>query len=64
MVGKELINSLDLHNIPLYGVHSTNTVPISGILPWDKMKILNDIDNGIAEFEPEALLGTFRRSSL
>jgi hypothetical protein len=48
----------------IYGVHPTNTVLISSILPWDRKRMLRDNGNGTAEFELEAFLATLRRSSL
>lgn len=44
---KTLINDIKLENIPFYCVHTTNVIPVLGILPRDKEKILEKISSGI-----------------
>lgn len=61
---KELIENIQLQNVPLYGVHPTNTVPVSGVLPWDKKKMIDTIDNGIERYGKDALSNTFNRATL
>jgi histone acetyltransferase (RNA polymerase elongator complex component) len=61
---KELINNIELENVRFYGVHPTNTVRVSGMLPRDKKKMINEIDMGIAHFGEDVLSTSFHRASL
>jgi radical SAM superfamily enzyme YgiQ (UPF0313 family) len=61
---KELIENIKLRNVPFYGVHPTNTVPVSGMLPWDKKKMIDMIDDGILHYGENALSNTFHRKAL
>jgi len=61
---KELIRSINLKNIPFYGVHPTNTFPVIGSLPRDKQKMIDKIDHGISELGEERLSDSFQRNSL
>ena len=61
---KELIENIKLQNVPFYGVHPTNTVPVSGVLPWDKKKMIDTIDSGIARYGKDVLSNTFNRATL
>lgn len=61
---KELIRSINLENIPFYGVHPTNTLPVIGDLPNDKQKMIDKIDIGISELGEERLSDFFQRNSL
>jgi radical SAM superfamily enzyme YgiQ (UPF0313 family) len=61
---KELIENVQLQNVRFYGTHPTNTVPVSGMLPWDKRKMIDTIDMGIAQFGEGVLSNTFHRASL
>ena len=61
---KELINNIELDNVRFYGVHPTNTVRVSGLLPRDKEKMINEIDIGIAHVGEDVLLTSFHRASL
>lgn len=61
---KELIRSINLENIPFYGVHPTNTLPVIGDLPNDKQKMIDKIDIGISELGEERLSDSFQRNSL
>ncbi len=61
---KELIENIQLQNVPFYGVHPTNTVPVSGVLPWDKRKMIDAIDKGIARYGKDVLSNTFDRATL
>ncbi len=61
---KELIRSINLNNIPFYGVHPTNTLPVIGALPKDKQKMIDKIDLGINELGEERLSDSFQRKSL
>ncbi|WP_455538735.1 radical SAM protein [Terrisporobacter sp.] len=58
---KTLINNIELQNVPFYGVHTTNVVPVLGMLPRDKEKMLQTIDTGIKNLGEEALSKTFKR---
>jgi len=61
---KELIRNIELDHVRFYGVHPTNAVRVSGVLPRDKQRMIDAIDNGIAEYGEEALATTFQRASL
>lgn len=58
---KTLINNIELQNVPFYGVHTTNVIPVLGMLPRDKEQMLQKIDEGIKNLGEEALSKTFRR---
>lgn len=49
--------------VNLLGHHVSNTVPITGALPYDKAAILNELDTAIARF-PEAELKDYRNRIL
>ncbi|CAB5101088.1 COG1180: Radical SAM, Pyruvate-formate lyase-activating enzyme like [Olavius algarvensis associated proteobacterium Delta 3] len=61
---KELIRNIELDNVRFYGVHPTNAVRVSGVLPRDKQRMIDAIDNGIEGYGEEALSATFHRESL
>jgi len=61
---KALIRSINLENIPFYGVHPTNTLPVIGDLPRDKQIMIDKIDLGISELGEERLSDSFQRNSL
>ena len=61
---KALISSIQLENIPFYGIHPTNTVPVFGVLSRDKQKMINTIDLGIGRLGENALRNSFQRASL
>lgn len=61
---KELIRNIDLANVPFYGVHPTNAIPVSGILPRDREKMIHTIDCGIKGFDKVLLSGVMMRRSL
>jgi len=61
---KALIKSINLENVPFYGVHPTNTLPVFGILPMDKGKMIDTIDSGISLLGEDALSNSFQRDSL
>ena len=60
---KTLINNIELENVPFYGVHTTNVIPVLGVLPRDKEKMLRQIDEGIEKLGADYLSTTFRRDS-
>lgn len=61
---KALMEQIELHNVRFYGVHPSNAVPVSGMLPWDKSKMIEKIDRGIEAYGADPLAGIFRRVSL
>ncbi|MDF2522444.1 MAG: Radical domain protein [Clostridiales bacterium] len=61
---KTVIENIKLENVPFYGVHSTNVVPVIGTLPRDREKMLQALDAGIKKLGEEKLSKTFRRTSL
>ena len=61
---KMLIDAIELENVRFYGVHPTNTVRISGILPQDKDKMIAAIDAGIKKFGAQTLDTAFARTTL
>lgn len=61
---KALISLIDLENVPFYGVHPTNTLPVSGMLPEDRQSMIKEIDRGIHRLGKESLSRSFHRSSL
>lgn len=58
---KTLIENIKLENIPFYGVHNTNSIPVVGMLPRDKEKMLMTLKNGILNFDEEKFKKTFKR---
>ena len=61
---KALIDGIDLENVRFYGVHPTNTVRTSGVLPQDKQKMIAAIDDGIRNFGVKSLDTAFARTTL
>jgi len=61
---KKLIELLELTDVPLYGVHPTNAVPIYGVLPRDKEKMIVAIEKTIHTADREFLAGSAARTSL
>ncbi len=55
---RTLIDRLSI-KVNLLGHHISNTVPITGALPDDKVTLLREFDNAIAKF-PEEELKTYR----
>lgn len=60
---KTLINDIQLENVPFYCVHTTNVIPVLGMLPRDKEAMLQKIDLGIKKLGEEALSKTFKRTA-
>lgn len=58
---KTLIEEIQLKNIPFYGVHNTNAIPLAGMLPRDKEKMLMILEDGINDFDEDAFKKTFKR---
>ncbi|WP_251423404.1 radical SAM protein [Veillonella agrestimuris] len=63
MEEERLINSLHLDNTYILGMHTSNAVPIAGILPQDKNKMLSDLRTGIANLDENFLNKTHKRST-
>lgn len=61
---KVLIESIKLENVPFYGIHPTNTFPVSGILPKDKERMIDTIDSGVSQLGKNYLSNSFQRNSL
>lgn len=61
---QELIRNINLENVPFYGIHPTNTVPIRGIIPQDKQRMIATIENFISKYGSEALSIIIQRSTL
>ena len=61
---KKLIELLELTDVPLYGIHPTNTTPVQGILPRDKARMIQAIDRTIQSSGDAFLNQSIRRSSL
>ena len=60
---KTLINDIKLENIPFYCVHTTNVIPVLGMLHRDKEKMLEKINSGIKSLGEETLSKTFKRTT-
>ena len=60
---KTLINDIKLENIPFYCVHTTNVIPVLGMLHRDKEKMLEKINSGIKSLGEETLYKTFKRTT-
>ncbi|WP_163340533.1 radical SAM protein [Desulfopila sp. IMCC35008] len=61
---KELIRNINLQNVPFYGTHITNTIPVSGLVTRDSNRMLETIDMGIDYLGEKSLQRTFDRASL
>jgi radical SAM superfamily enzyme YgiQ (UPF0313 family) len=61
---KELIGNIHLDNVPFYGIHPTNTVPIRGMIPRDNQRMIETIDTFISKYGPDALSGIIERTTL
>ena len=57
---KTLLNNIELENVPFYCVHTTNVIPVLGLLPRDRDQMLQKIDAGIKSLGEEALSTTFK----
>lgn len=60
---KTLINNIELKNVPFYCVHTTNVIPVMGMLPRDKEEMLEKIDAGIKSIGEDVLSKTLKRDS-
>ena len=60
---KTLINDIQLENVPFYCVHTTNVIPVLGMLHRDKEKMLEKINSGIKSLGKETLSKTFKRTT-
>jgi len=56
------IQQLKLENVRILGQHPTNTIPIGGVLPGDKQKMIQMIDEGIKQMSKAQLLTVFNRA--
>lgn len=61
---KHLIEKLELENVPFYAVHPTNSTSIQGMLPQDKNRIKEMIDNTLKYSNAAVLDSVMERSTL
>jgi radical SAM superfamily enzyme YgiQ (UPF0313 family) len=61
---KELLRNINLQNVPFYGTHITNTIPVSGLVTRDTNHMIDTIDMGIGSFGKENFHKTFDRATL
>ena len=61
---KKLLEEINLEDVPFFGLHPTNTVPLYGKLPQDKGKMLLSIDDIINNADQNMLNKSIHRSSL
>jgi coproporphyrinogen III oxidase-like Fe-S oxidoreductase len=61
---KELIQRIDVENIPFYGSHPINAAYVVGILPNDKEEMVKTIDDSIKASDEAFLNSSAIRSSL
>lgn len=59
-----LLNDLELADVPFYGVHPTNVASVSGVLPFDRQKMVARIDRILRESDPKILNSCMSRCSL
>lgn len=59
---ERLISALNLTHTYILGMHTSNAVPIAGILPQDKQQMLSDLHNGIKALGKDFLDRTHKRS--
>jgi len=60
----EILERIDLENVPFYGIHPTNASSVHGILPRDKDKMIHQIKQFIASSNDEFLNSSKERKSL
>lgn len=60
----KLIESLELEEVPFYGTHPINAIPVYGVLPKDQAKMISLIEKGIQKYGKTALSKSIRRTSL
>ena len=61
MEEKLLLESIEVHNVPFYGVHVTNSVPLLGLLPRDREQLIRTVSDAIDNFDEEEFKRTFDR---
>lgn len=61
---RKLLELIDADNMPFFGDHQTNVVPLRGILPRDRVKMLSNIDGMIAAHNEQFLMSSVERSRL
>ena len=61
---QELIKLIQVENVRLYATHPSNSVPVSGILPKDKEKLIQKIAEGIQGLGERTLSSKYQRTSL
>ena len=43
-----VLELLDLDNVPFYGIHPTNTSSVKGMIPQDRNRMINQLQNYLA----------------
>lgn len=61
---RKLLELIDVNNMPFFGDHQTNVVPLRGVLPRDRAKMLSNIDGMIAAHNEQFLMSSMERSRL
>lgn len=61
---QELIRQLNLKNTRYYANHPSNMVPVSGIIPRDKDRMINQLESGILTYGEEALSKVYQRKTM
>lgn len=57
----ELIQGLELEDTILFGLHTSNAVPVHGVLSQDKVEIINILENALRSIKQEYLDGHIER---
>ncbi len=58
----KVLELIELENVPFYGIHPTNAVSISGLLPRDKNKMISKIKKSLDSFGEEFLYSSVDRN--
>ena len=58
----ELLKGLELKNTHFFGLHVSNPVPVYGLLPLEKNKLLNELETGLDKMNEKTLNQTIKRS--
>lgn len=61
---RKLIELIDVENMPFYGSHPINTTQLNGLLPRDKVQMLQSIDDAISISDQTFLNGVAERTTL
>ncbi len=61
---RKLIELIELEDMPFYGDHPINSTRLMGLLPKDKVRLLQAIDDSIKNSSPSFLQGSATRLTL